>query len=159
MQLLIGHFLLFQDRSLRPEEIEGETWPLKGKGCSATQETGGREIGGKRGRDGLQGQGLGRSRASSVEPGVRECAVLGSSAAWFSKPVDPWVAAALRGSTGLTSDRIHLWFLPQSSERPSENLTRTRMATSTVGTWATACVPWATCPPRWSLLSCPNRST
>lgn len=71
LQLLIGHFLLFQDRSLRPEEIEGETWPLKGKGCSATQETGGREIGGKRGRDGLQGQGLGRSRASSVEPGVR----------------------------------------------------------------------------------------
>lgn len=88
-----------------------------------------------------------------------KCAVLGSSAAWFSKSVDPWVAAALRGSTGLTSDRIHLWFLPQSSERPSENLTRTRMATSTVGTWATACVPWATCPPRWSLLSCPNRST
>lgn len=43
----MGHVLLFQDRSLRPEEIEGETWPFRGKGLSAIQEGEGREAGGR----------------------------------------------------------------------------------------------------------------
>lgn len=160
-QLLIGHVLLFQDRSLRPEEIEGKTWPLRGKGYSAIQEAEGTEVGGKRGREPLASEGrawygVGHSLWGK---GLEECTVLGSSRAWLSGLVGPMAAFGPRGLAGPTPNHVHLCSLPQSSERPSENLTKTRMATSTAGTWATACAPWATCPLRWSLLSCPSRST
>lgn len=64
---------MFQDRSLRPEEIEGKTQPLRRKGCSAVQEGEGREIAGKRGRDILASweHGLEQRWASPVGPGVR----------------------------------------------------------------------------------------
>ncbi|KAL4700375.1 hypothetical protein H8959_014379 [Pygathrix nigripes] len=54
-----------QDRSLRPEEIEGKTWPLGGKDCLTLHEGVGREVDGKRGpwEWGLMQHGL-----SSVKP-------------------------------------------------------------------------------------------
>ena len=71
----MAHLLLFQDRSLRPEEIEGETWPLSGGCCSAIQEDEGREVGGKRAKDVSASceQGLVQGRASSGEPALEEC--------------------------------------------------------------------------------------
>lgn len=71
----MAHVLLFQDRSLRPEEIEGETWPLSGGCSSAIQEDEGREVGGKRARDVSASceQGVVQGWASSGEPALEEC--------------------------------------------------------------------------------------
>lgn len=91
-QLLTGHVLLFQDRSLRPEEIEGETRPLRAKGYSAIQEAEGRETGGKRGRDPLTSRDRARSGARVRGVHSRQLRL------WLSTLTGPMSACGSRGS-------------------------------------------------------------
>lgn len=140
-----------------------------GKGLLSAPRRCRREVGGKKGRDIMASwdEDLGQTgtccgaRHWRSEPGA-SCRPLspGGYRVYLFQLLSPRLPLSPE-SLGflLETNHIHLHSLPQSSERPSESLTRTRMATSTAETWATACAPWATCPRRWSSSSCPSRST